>query len=83
MFVSGQSGCIQAKRLNSGTVVVFVQGCCIRVMWLYSGKSCCNRAKVVVMGQNWLYLDKSGCIRAKVVVIGQNWYKLGKVVIIG
>ena len=32
--------------------------------WLYSGKSCCIQAKVVVVRQN-------GCIRAKVVVFGQ------------
>ena len=34
--------------------------------WLYSGKSGCIRAKVVVFGQ-------SGCIRPKVVVFGQKW----------
>ena len=33
-------------------------------IWLYSGKICCNRAKVVVFGL-------SGCIRVKVVVFGQ------------
>ena len=32
---------------------------------LYSGKSCCDRAK-------WLYSGKSGCIRKKVVVFGQK-----------
>ena len=52
---------------------------------LYSGKSCCNQAKgvvirekLVVISQKWLYSDKvvvfgqSGCIRSKVVVFGQN-----------
>ena len=34
-----------------------------RQKWLYSGKSGCNRAKIVVFSQ-------SGCIWAKVVVIG-------------
>ena len=33
--------------------------------WLYSGKSGCIRAKVVVIGQN-------GCIQAKVVEFGQK-----------
>ena len=33
--------------------------------WLYSGKSGCIRANVVVLGQ-------SGCIRAKVVFLGKS-----------
>ena len=50
---------------------------------LYSGKSCCIRAEVVVVGQSgciWAELEysgKPGCIRAKVVVF------LGKVIVIG
>ena len=40
--------------------------------WLYSGKSGCIQAKVVLFGQNWLYSGKIGCIRAKVGVVGQN-----------
>ena len=39
MVVFGQNGCIPAK------VVVFVQSGFIRANWLYSGRSCCNRAK--------------------------------------
>ena len=38
---------------------------------MYSGKSGCNRAKVVVIGQNWLYSGNSGCIRVK-------WLQSGK-----
>ena len=44
---------------------------------LYSGKSGCNRAKVVVFRQSWYIRSKtvvfgqSGCIRSKVVVIVQ------------
>ena len=33
---------------------------------MYSDKSCCTRAKNVVLGQN-------GCIPVKVVVFGQKW----------
>ena len=54
MVVFGQSGCVRAK------VVVIGQ------RWLYSGKNCCIRAKVVVFGQ-------SGCICAKVVLIEKKW----------
>ena len=54
----------------------------IRQMRLYSGRSNCIRAKVVVFGQivlfgqKWLYSGKvaafgqGGCIREKVVVFG-------------
>ena len=48
-----------------GKVVVFGQKS------LNSGKSSCNRAKMVVFGENWFYLGKSGvigqsgCIRAR------------------
>ena len=52
-----QSGCVRAKSLFSGKVVVFAQ------KLLYSGKSGCIRSKL-------LYLVKSGCIRIKVVVFG-------------
>ena len=43
---------------------------------MYSGKSCCIRAKVVLFGQKRLYsgnvvlLGQSGCNRAKVVGFG-------------
>ena len=33
--------------------------------WFYSGKSGCNREKVVVFGQKLLFLRKTGCIRVK------------------
>ena len=42
MVVIQQSDCIWTKRLYSG-----INGC-TRVKWLYSDKSCCIRAKVVV-----------------------------------
>ena len=90
----GQGGCIRAK------VVVFEETGYTRPKWLYSGKkvffgqkllysfkSGCIRATVVVFGQKWsysgksgcirtklLYLCKSGCIRAKMVVFGQTLY---------
>ena len=52
---------------------------------MYSGKSGCIWAKVVLVGQNgfnlekncfnrakWLYSGKSGCYRAKVVEFGKS-----------
>ena len=43
---SGKGGCIRAKWLCSGKVIVFGQ------KWLYLGKSGCNRAQVVVFVKN-------------------------------
>ena len=52
-------------------VVVFGQSNCVVVKWLYSGKSGCIWAKVVVFEQKWLYSGKCGFIRAKVVIFGK------------
>ena len=48
---------LEQKLLYSGDVVLFGQSICIRARvvvlgqkWLYSGKSGCNRGKVVVFG---------------------------------
>ena len=49
-----QTGCIRAKVVVSGNVVIFGQ------KWLYSGKGGCIRVKVVVFGQKLLYSGKSG-----------------------
>ena len=54
-------------------MVVLRQSFCIWEKWLYSDKSGCNRAKMVLLGQNGLYSGKSGCIRAKVVLFVQKW----------
>ena len=63
--------------------------------WLYSGKSCLSRAKllysrnVVVFGQNGcirakvVVFGQSGCTRTNVVVFGQKWLCSGKVVVFG
>ena len=65
MVVFGQGGCFWAK------VVVFGQ------KWLYSVKSGCNRANVVVYRKidfipaKWLYFGK-------VVVFWQSWLYSGK-----
>ena len=65
MVVLGQGGCFCVK------VVVFGQ------KWLYSEKSGCNRANVVVYGKiasipaKWLYLGK-------VVEFSQKWLHSGK-----
>ena len=45
-------------------------------MWLYSGKICRIRAKVVVFRQ-------SGCNRAKSLLFGQKWLYSGRVVVFG
>ena len=55
-----QSGCIQAKWLYSGRVVVSGQ------KWLYS-------VKMVVFGKVAVF-GQSGCIRTKVVVFGKKWW---------
>ena len=59
-------------------------------MWLYSCKSVCIRAGVVVFGQNWLYYGKMlysgkiGCnwqkcsFSGKVAVFGMKWFYSGK-----
>ena len=57
--------------------------------WLYSDKSGCIRAKVVVFGQKLLYSGRGGAISSnlsytgKVVVFGQNWLYSGKVAVFG
>ena len=79
----GKCCCIRARRLSLGKVVVFVQGGYIRASWLYSRKSGCNKAKVVVFGQKRLYSGKSGCNRTKVVVSGQNGYIRSETVLFG
>ena len=54
----------------SGKVVVFGQSGSIRAMWLYSCKSCCIRAKVVVLEKKMVLIGQKDCTRAKVVVFG-------------
>ena len=60
---SGKSGCIKAKVVVFGQVVVLWRN------WLYSGnvvvfgQSTCNRTKCV-------FSNKNGCIREKVIVFG-------------
>ena len=80
----GYNGCIRAKFLYFGKMVVFGQ------KWLYSRKVVAFRQKwlysdkFVVIGQEWLYSGKSGCIREKELVFGQGffiqakWLNLGK-----
>ena len=63
--------------------------------WLYSGKTCCIRKKVVVFGQsclmqiNWLISGKSGSLRGrrfysgKMVVFGESGCIQAKMVVIG
>ena len=55
MVVFLQKICIWAKVVVFGQIIVFLQP------WFLSGKNCCIRAKVVLLGQ-------SGCIREKLVV---------------
>ena len=76
MVVFLNIGCIRAKLLYSGKVIVIEQKClcsgkngCIRDKWLFFDK-------VVVFEQSgcirvqWFYSGKSGCIGAKVVLFG-------------
>ena len=53
-------------------VVVFGPGGSIRAKWLYSGKSGCVRAKVVVFGQKWLFSGKNCFIRSKRLSLGKS-----------
>ena len=66
MFVFGQSGCIRAEKLYSGSVVVFGQ------KWLNSGKKGYFQAKVVVLVQKWLYSVKSCFNREKLLYSGKS-----------
>ena len=52
------------------TVALFAEYCCKWAKWLYSGKSCCFWAKVVVLRHSGFKLE-SGCILAKVFVFGR------------
>ena len=76
VFVFGQSGCVRAKLVVLGKVVVFGKV-------LVFGQSACNPTKVFLFGQKWLCSGKSGDIQAKVVVLGQNLFYSGKVVLFG
>ena len=63
--------------------------------WIYSSKSCCIRAKVVlrhklvvfgnkvVFGQKWLYSGKSCYIRVKLLYLGKSESIRAKVVVFG
>ena len=55
MVVFGQSGCIRAKWLYSGKVVVFGENNSIQEKVVVFGQSGCIGAKVVLFGQKWLY----------------------------
>ena len=63
MVVFGIRGCIRARWLYSGNLVVFWP------KWLYSGKSGCIRGKVVASGKV-VKFGKTCCIRTKKVVLG-------------
>ena len=82
MVVFGLGGCTRTK------VVVYVESGfvrkngCIRVNFLYLGKSCCIWAKLVVFGTKWLYLGKGGCIRSKWFYLGKSCLIRAKVVVI-
>ena len=49
---------------------------------LYSGKSGCIRAKLVVFRQKWFCLDNV-VVFEKMALVGQKWLYSGKVVVIG
>ena len=64
-------------------MVAFGQGACFWAKLWSSGKSCCNRTKLVVIGQKWLYLGKSGSIRTKSLYSSKSGCIPVKVVVIG
>ena len=70
-------------------MVVFGQKLLYYVKLLYIGKRGCNRAKVVVFGQNWMcsgiliLLGQSGSIRASWLYLGKNGCIRAKVVVFG
>ena len=73
VVVFRQTGCVRAKLLYSGKVLVsgqkwlyFVKSGWVRAKWLYPGKSVCIRAKGVVFGQK-------SCDHTNVVVFGLKW----------
>ena len=79
MVVFSQSGCIRARWLYSGKMVVLGKISSIWENWLYLGERCffgCIRAKISVIRVERLYsgkvlvLAQNVCIRAKVVVFG-------------
>ena len=72
IVVFWQSGCIRAKVVLFGKVVVFEQKLLYSDKVVVFGQSGCIFAKVVLFGLKWLCWGKSGCIRAKMVVFGQS-----------
>ena len=73
-----ENGCIRAKVVVFGKVVVFRQRCLYLDKNGYiSGKSGCIRAKVVVFLAKWLYSVKA-VVLGKVAIFGQNWLNSGK-----
>ena len=72
MVVFGQCGCIRARLLLSGKVVVIrAKVVVVGQKWLYSAKRDCIQIKLFVFGQ-CVVIGQSGCIRAKVVAFGQK-----------
>ena len=65
MVEFGKCGCVLAKWFCFGKGVVFGKVVELGQKGLYSDKSVCILAKVIVFGQKWLHLGK-------VVVFGQK-----------
>ena len=80
MVVFGISGCIRARMLFCGKMVVFGKGDCFRAIWFYSGKGGCIRAKMVDLREIGGFLE-NGFLRAKVVVFGEKWLYSNKICI--
>ena len=71
MVVVGPGGCIRAKLLYWGKLVVFGKKVVLfGQKWLYSEKNGSVRAKVVVFREKRGVFGQSACDRSKVVVIG-------------
>ena len=69
MVVFSQSGCIRARWLYSGKVVVLGKISSIWEIWLYLGESGVIRVERLYSGKV-LVFAQNVCIRAKVVVFG-------------
>ena len=77
MVVFEQIGCIRAKWLYWGKVVVFGK------KLLYSGKSGCIRENWLYLVKKWLYLCKSGCICTRLILFWKDGCIRAKGAVIG
>ena len=89
MVVLWKNDCIRAKKVVSGTVVVFGHCGCIRAKCMYSVKNACIRAKVFFIREKCFFSGKvvvigqCGCIRSKWLYLGKSCCNPAKVFVSG